>query len=808
MLRSCLRPAWALVLAGLFAVAVSPDAAFAQRRAVRISSVDMTPPDAAATVGQTVVFTPNAYDASNNPVATAVFACSSNNERVATVDANCIATGRAPGTVIITARTGTGATAKSATATLTVSPAGLVEQQGARQPQPQPQPTQPQPQPDPSRPAGSIGLAAYECQPDGTGSAAGLTLSPLRVILARGESRQLNCRAVRSDGETAARVPIVFSVLAGGERVIAVDSVGFIRASGDTGRATVKAEVPGNVVIQPRQVAVEVRADTVRFAESELLLSPGAVDTLAIEIPAQDRVFNVRGEFQFTSSDDAKVRVAPLHPILTALAPGTARITAESPYFSFSTTVTVHRRVLRFGSLPARDTLTLAVAARQRLVVRALGEDTTAPITDAPLRWTLPDTAVARFDTATGIVTGLRSGMARLAVAAPYSRDSLVSRAWAVRVVSGALSASRTRVGLGVGERSPLAVQLLDDRRQPIGPAEDLRWASSADSIARYADGNIQGAGVGRARLTARGATWDSTVTVDVFVVGPLLVPARKAGRWDLYAMTPDSAPRFTAITADSAAEEEPAWGPDLTRIAFTIPAPERPSNQDLYVANADGTERRRLTNDSATVASPVFVRPTGGSIVFRSNKGGREQLHMVNTDGTGRRQLTSGEAPSKAPDVSMDGRRLLFVSQRQLPGSSRNWEVWEMRLDSVSERRLTVSPQNEDMPQYASDGRSFYFLRNEGGRPPTVRLYRQSLTDSLPVAQALTPVGMNVTGYSVAVDGSQIVLATRERVGGSDVTRVLLLNTAAGTTTIVQPGAAVDELLAPVFRPATPQPR
>jgi hypothetical protein len=102
-----------------------------------------------------------------------------------------------------------------------------------------------------------------------------LVVRPLRVVLRRGESRQLEYETVNAGGENAGRVPLVFTVVAGGERIVTVDSVGLIRAAGDTGVALVRVEVPGNRFIQPRQVSVEVRADSVRSAPVPTRRPPG-----------------------------------------------------------------------------------------------------------------------------------------------------------------------------------------------------------------------------------------------------------------------------------------------------------------------------------------------------------------------------------------------------------------------------------------------------------------------------------------------------------------------------------------------------
>jgi Tol biopolymer transport system component len=808
MMRDRVGPAWAIALAGVVAVALHPDAASAQR-APRVRTVEISPADAQIQVGQQQVFLANAYDAGNNPVATAVFTFTSSNSRIATVDANGIAVGVGRGTAIITARTGGGALAKSATATLSVTAAGAVVPQAAAPAaaQPVPPPAAAAPRPVPGRPTGP-GYVAFDRQPAGSGPAEGLVIRPLRVVLVRGESRQLEYNAVNADGQNADRVPIIFSVAPGGEHVVSVDSVGFLRAAGDTGRATVRAEVPGNARIQPRQVAIEVRADSVRFARSELWLPVGAVDTLRVEVPAQGRTINVRGEYQFSSSDETKVRVAPLQPVVTALAPGAARIIGESPYFNVGIQVHVLRPVASFAATPADTGLTMAMSATLPIAVRALAADSSV-VAEAPLRWTLPDTTIARFDTTARALHGVRAGETRLAVAAPVTRDSSIERAWRIRVVAGGLAVSRSRIGLGLGERTPVTVQLLDERRRPIGPATDLRWTSSADSVARVADGQVHGVRPGRARLTAR-AAWDSTVAVDAFVTGLLLAPVQRGGRWDLYTFGADSVPQLVPVTQDVAVQLEPAWAPDLTRIAYVSAPTDRPTSLDLFVANADGSEPQRLTFDSATVGSPAFAGPSGDRLVFQSNRGGTPQIYVINRDGTGRRALAAGPSPNSQPDASPDGRKVLFVSLRQFPGTPRNYDIWEMNLDGTGERRLTTSPRPEDSPSYALDGRSFYYLRDDGGSPPNKRVYRQSLADSTggATAEPVTPAGMFVRAFSVSPDGDLLVLSRLQSVrGAGDVAQVVLFNPATGAVVPIHVGAG-EQLAAPVFRPSTPQPR
>ncbi len=795
---------WRLTLyvgAWLGAGALWPGTAAAQRR---VADVQVSPPDAQVQVGRQAPFVATAYDNASNPIATATFVWTSSNPRAATVDQNGIATGVGPGITIITARTGAGSRARSGQATLQVISEGAAPQPQA---QPAPQPAAAgRPAPAGARLVGS-GCSAADRQPAGTGPAVGLLVEPLRLSLVKGESRALSYRAVQSTGDPADRVCVLFAVQPGGERVAVVDSFGVIVAGSDTGRAIVQVTVPGKTGWPPRQVNVEVRGDSVRFRSRELSMAPGTVDTLPLVVPAQeDRVLNAVGIFQFVSSDTSKVRVSPVAPIVTAVAPGTARILAQSSvYPDIPITINVHRRVARLVGTPPDSLFTLAIGGATALSVRPLANDSSL-ISEVPLHWAVADTTVARYDAEAKTLRGLKMGETRVTVTAPVARDSVRVLAWRAKVVAGGLAIARpgVRFGLGVGERAPVEVKILDERRQPVETASRLTWTSSNDSVARVVDGQVVGVGMGRARLTAR-APWDSTVTAEVFVVGQVLLSALRAGRWDLYMVDPGTAGQrlIRQITNDSALESQPAWSPTLMQIAY-VSAPSPGSNTfDLYVADADGTNTRRLTNDSALVRSPSWVRPAGEQIVFESSKGGKPQLYAINRDGTGRRQLTTGTNPNSQPVVSPDGRKVLFVSLRETSPRERHYNVYEMNIDGTGERRITTSPRPEDSPQYAPDGRSFFYLRDEGGNPPTKRVYRQDLASGQ--ATAVTPVGQFIQTFSVSNDGATLLLTVLQAdANGIQTARVVLFQLATGQMTPLAP--AGDRVANPVFRPATPQ--
>jgi Ca2+-binding RTX toxin-like protein len=91
--------------------------------------------------------------------------------------------------------------------------------------------------------------------------------------------------------------------------------------------------------------------------------------------------------------------------------------------------------------------------------------------------------------------------------------------------------------------------------------------------------------------------------------------------------------------------DNDPAWSPDGTRIAFDG-SRDDPGNQDVYVMNADGTGVRRLTSDLADDSHPAWA-PDGSAIAFQSERDGKRnpQIYTMAPDGSNVRRLTYGDA-------------------------------------------------------------------------------------------------------------------------------------------------------------------
>lgn len=93
-----------------------------------------------------------------------------------------------------------------------------------------------------------------------------------------------------------------------------------------------------------------------------------------------------------------------------------------------------------------------------------------------------------------------------------------------------------------------------------------------------------------------------------------------------------------------------------------------RPSILELYIMNADGSDKKQITNFGKASFAPFF-HPDGKSIIFSSNvnsdKGRNFDLYIINIDGTGLEQITFNETFDGFPMFTTDGKHLVFCSNR-----------------------------------------------------------------------------------------------------------------------------------------------
>lgn len=189
------------------------------------------------------------------------------------------------------------------------------------------------------------------------------------------------------------------------------------------------------------------------------------------------------------------------------------------------------------------------------------------------------------------------------------------------------------------------------------------------------------------AELLFRSAGYDAEATISPDG-SRIVFTSTRDGDLDIYSMNADGTD-LRRLTDEPGYDGGPFFSPDGSLIVYRARHPEseeeladyralladglvRPGILDIYVMNADGSGKRRLTDNGAANFAPYF-HPGGRKVIFASNlndPGGRDfDLFLIDLDGGGLEQVTFSEEFDSFPMFSPDGRRLVFASNRHAAG-------------------------------------------------------------------------------------------------------------------------------------------
>lgn len=202
---------------------------------------------------------------------------------------------------------------------------------------------------------------------------------------------------------------------------------------------------------------------------------------------------------------------------------------------------------------------------------------------------------------------------------------------------------------------------------------------------------------------------------------------------YDVFTANPDGSD-LERLTTTPGYDAEATFARDGARIVFTS---VRDGDLEIYTMDPDGGNVRRLTHEEGYDGGPYFsydgtkivyrahhptdpdeladyrallaedlVRPT------------EMEIWVMDADGSNKRQLTHNGAANFAPYFFPDGGRIVFASNMADP-EGRNFDLYMIDVDGSNLKRITFDPDFDAFPMFDSTGRRLVWASNRHGARP-----------------------------------------------------------------------------------------
>ncbi|WP_238475410.1 amidohydrolase family protein [Sphingomonas cavernae] len=183
-----------------------------------------------------------------------------------------------------------------------------------------------------------------------------------------------------------------------------------------------------------------------------------------------------------------------------------------------------------------------------------------------------------------------------------------------------------------------------------------------------------------------------------------------KAPKWDVNA-PPGATIRQVPIDVTESTWMNLDISPDGRTIAFDLLG-------DIYTMPIAGGTPTRIAEGLAYEVHPRFS-PDGRRIAFTSDRGGGDNIWVMNADGSDKRQLTKEDFRLlNQPSWSPDGRFIVAKKHFTTGRSLGTGEVWVYHVSGGNGVALVKKPNEQHQkelgePIYAPDGKHIYYVRN-----------------------------------------------------------------------------------------------
>ncbi len=147
----------------------------------------------------------------------------------------------------------------------------------------------------------------------------------------------------------------------------------------------------------------------------------------------------------------------------------------------------------------------------------------------------------------------------------------------------------------------------------------------------------------------------------------------------------------------------------------------------DIFIANPDGTDLKRITDNPEYDAEPV-VSPDGRQVVFGSQRNGNFDVYIMNADGKNVRRLTDRTGYNGGPWFSPDGKKIVWRAwYPESEAEKAQWrecmennyilafplDLWVMEADGANKTMILKNGATNFAPSWHPDGKRIIFASN-----------------------------------------------------------------------------------------------
>jgi Tol biopolymer transport system component len=190
---------------------------------------------------------------------------------------------------------------------------------------------------------------------------------------------------------------------------------------------------------------------------------------------------------------------------------------------------------------------------------------------------------------------------------------------------------------------------------------------------------------------------------------------------FDIFTAKPDGSD-LEQLTSEPGYDAEATISLDGKKIVFTS---MRDGDLDIYTMDADGKNVRRLTDQLGYDGGPFWSADGKQIVYRAHHPKTDEEkadytnllkrnlirpsvleIWVMNADGSNKRQITSNGKANFGPYFFPDGKRIIFSSNIDDPGG-RNFDLYLINIDGTGLERITYNETFDGFPMFSPDGKS-----------------------------------------------------------------------------------------------------